>query len=466
MNRSLAPRIALLLVCVLASHACEPSEIHWDEEQGLQTSATAAASAPDILLVLVDALRPDHLGCYGYDRPTSPFLDRWSQGAARFEAAYTQGTHTRISIASLFTGVRPTVHRIRNVDLESDVEGPGRRMTDALSDRLTTLAESLQPAGYETWGLSSNPHVSSELGFTQGFARWWHTRSRDGARLVEKFLDEWARRRAAPVQRPLFVYLHLMSVHNPYQPPPPYDRAFSVPGGRVVYTNGPAQVSSADLAATVAQYDGGVRFTDSLLETLVTAWENGEEGTGRPRATVILADHGEEFGEHGGLGHGMTVFGELARIPLLIKAPGVPAGAFPEPVTTVDLHRLMIELSGAHAPPEAQGRSFGEWSRPDEADPVVYTESRTGWASYRWKEQTLIFPLSNPARATWFDRRSDPGETVPRTDPAVLSSLRARLDRRLAGDSALARELGAPARKHLGDETEAALKGLGYLAGP
>lgn len=463
-----ARTLALVVLGGLALASCRHPEAHWTEERAPARAARSAASdAPDILVVLVDALRPDHLGCYGYARPTSPFLDRWSMNATRFDAAYTEATHTRMSIASLFTGCRPTVHRIRNVDLETDPRGPGRRMTDALSDRFTTLAESLSETGYETWGFSSNPHISSEFGFTQGFARWWQTKTRDGSESIRKLLETWRARDSGDRARPLFVYLHLMSVHSPYHPPAPYDGMFAGTSGRVVYTNGPAQITPEDLSATIAQYDGGVRHTDALLETLVTQWEEarGEVGNGRARVVVIVSDHGEELHEHGGLGHGMTVFGELARITLLVKAPELPTGVFPEPVTTLDLHRFLLDLAHASVPPEAQGRPRVRWSRPDDSDPVVYTESRTGWASYRWKSRTLVFPLSDPDGATFFDRSVDPEEKIPRREAAAVAELRARIDPYLARDAALARRLDTPARTAFREETEEALKSLGYLAG-
>jgi arylsulfatase len=118
--------------------------------------------------VLVDALRADHLSCYGYARPTSPSLDRWAQGAALYTRAYTGATHTRMSIASLFTGSRPTVHRVREVDLPSESKAASAgATTDALSGGSRRSPNRWTRAGYETWGFSANPHVSSELGSTR-----------------------------------------------------------------------------------------------------------------------------------------------------------------------------------------------------------------------------------------------------------------------------------------------------------
>jgi arylsulfatase A-like enzyme len=370
-----------------------------------------------------------------------------------------------MSIASLFTGSRPTVHRVREVDLPAD--NPPTRAgatTDALSGRFTTLAESLSAAGYETWGFSANPHVSSELGFDQGFTRFWETTSRKGSEMVERFLRDWRGRPADAPARPLFAYLHLMSVHNPYDPPRPFAAAFPSPkDGRVTYKNGLApRMTPDDLAATIARYDGGILYTDSLLERLMPVWE---APGGRPRVLVILSDHGEEFLDHGGLGHGTTAYGELARIVLIVKAAGVPPGRYDTPVTTLDVHRLLLDLAGAPAPPHAQGRPFVSWGRSQDPAGVLYTESRTGWTAFRSQGRTLLFPLTDFSRAMWFDTLTDPGEQAPRNDAATLEQMHADLERALAGDQVLALSMGTPDRRPLRNETIETLKGLGYAGG-
>lgn len=455
----------VVALAALALGGCSRGRAIWTERHGPPPAGEAKPSAPDILVVLIDALRADHLGCYGYTRATSPSLDRWAQGATVFTHAYTQATHTRMSIASLFTGSRPTVHRVREVDLPSDDRASSAgSTTDALSGRFTTLAESLGGAGYETWGFSANPHISSELGFEQGFSGFWETSSRRGSEMIERFLQEWRRRPAGGEGRPLFAYLHLMSVHNPYDPPQPYASAFPAPkGGHLVYENGlPPRMTPEDLAATVSRYDGGILYTDSLLERLLAAWEAPGP---RPREVVVLSDHGEEFLDHGGLGHGTTAYGELSRIVLIVKASGVAPGRFDTPVTMLDVHRLLLDRGGAPAPPQAQGRPFSAWSRMQDPARVVYTESRTGWTAFRSEGRTLLFPRDDFSRAVWFDAGSDPQEQRPRRDSATIEALRDDLTRALAGDEALAVSLGTPDRRPLRNETIESLKGLGYAGG-
>ena len=449
----MSPRVLGLVALLIPLAACSGEvSADWEHTSGPRPQARPSPEAPDILVVMVDTLRPDHLSCYGYDRPTSPFLDAWAEGAALYEQAYTHGTHTRIATASLFTGTLPTVHRIENVELKPGPDGTG--VTDILSDSLTTWAESLTAAGYETWGFSSNPHIAEEFGFAQGFQDFWETSDRRAPRLIDAFLERLERR---DPERPLFAYLHLMDPHNPYNPPVAYRYLYDVPKGKRRYRNGPIDVSPRDLAWSRAQYDGEIRHLDDQLARLFGVWEGRAD---RPRASVVLSDHGEEFLEHGGMGHGTTVHEELARTALLVKGPGVTPGRFPSPVAQIDVHNLVLELAGCPAPAEAQGRPYGRW----ETDPAeLLTTSRSGDWAWRRGPWTLIEAAGGGE--AWFDRSTDPGELTPLGPPPPAGDLRAELERLRARDAATAERLGTPARRSLAADTIEALRGIGYLGG-
>src|SRR5438093_755325 len=224
---------------------------------------------PDILVVVVDSLRADHLPGGGYSRSTAPFLGRWAADAGVFREAYTHGTQTRIAMASLFTGSLPTLHRVRDVKV---VRGNGR--SDAVSPRLVTWAESLRDAGYETWGYSANVNVSEKFGFAHGFTRWAQHQSDDPAILAADFLKQLRDRAARNPDVPLFAYLHFNGVHSPYFAPPPYDKAFPAPPGRRVWASYHHGVTANDLAFTVAQYDGAILYQDKVLSETLPAWES------------------------------------------------------------------------------------------------------------------------------------------------------------------------------------------------
>ena len=453
---SILPRalgaVALLTACGAGADST------WRVTHAAAPGGPSAPQAPDVLVVLVDALRPDHLGCYGYERDTSPFLDRWARGATRFERVYTHGTHTRIALASLFTGTLPTFHRIENVELAPDGRD-GTAVTDGLADGLTTWAESFAARGYETWALSTNPHVSAELGFQQGFHLFLETTTRDAATVVDRFLELWAERRAAAEKRPLFAYLHFMDVHNPYDPPEGYRHLFGVPQGEVRYRNGPIDVSERDLAWTVAQYDGGIRYLDDQLARLLARWETPS----RPKVTVVLSDHGDEFLEHGGMGHGTTVHEELARTALIVASPRLAPGVRAEPLAHVDVHRLVLDLAGAASPAEdGQGRPLDGL---DEQPPSLLTRSRSGVAGLRLDGRLFVVGGEAGPEGRWYDCAQDPGELRPRWDPAEVAELRARYEGLVERDRGRADELGTPARMALRDGTAQDLRGLGYLGG-
>jgi arylsulfatase A-like enzyme len=403
---------------------------------------------------LIDSLRPDHVGAYGYERKTSPNFDRWAQQAGLFRQAYTHGTQTRIAMASLFTGTLPTLHRIRKVNLGRDGS-----ISDGLSPRLETWSGSLKAAGYDTWAFSANPNVSPSFGFSQGFAHWEYETADDPAPLVARFLKKWQARASTSPEQPVFAYVHLNGVHSPYFAPPPYDRAFPVPPARKVWASYHHNVTPEDLAYTLSQYDGAILYQDKLLGDLLAAWKAGAGK--RPQLTIVLSDHGEEFLDHGGLGHGSTVYHELARVVLAIEAPGVKAGVDDEPVCENDVHRLVLDLAGARVPDLARGRPYAQWSSPP---PPLYVESSEGIVGVRTGQYMLERPLDHPRRAVWYDRASDPREQTPRRDRDVLRALQAEIDRIAAADGVNADALGTPARASVNADTAERLKALGYVA--
>ena len=198
-----------------------------------------------------------------------------------------------------------------------------------------TLAEVLGAAGYQTVALFNNPHQHPTSGFSQGF---------DVARLLDRdadqayarvdsvaaaFLDWHAARDPA---RPYFAYLHLMEPHNPYRPPAEYQELFPPGAGRHLYANGrpSPEFTDDDLGTMTALYDAEIRFLDDTLRNLVAELELRDDLD--ETLIIITSDHGDEFLDHGGLGHGKTVELELLRIPL-IMAGGPGRSRTPEPAS-------------------------------------------------------------------------------------------------------------------------------------
>ncbi len=323
---------------------------------------------PNVILILVDALRRDHVGAYGYPKPTTPFMDELGAGGIVFDDALSQAPQTLNSTASLFTS-RNFPFLLWGVE-HDPVPGVAeeRREQWAKTPRLAaanlTLAEVLGAAGYQTTALFNNPHQHPTSGFSQGFD-FALLLDRDAGQayarvdsLVTAFLEWHSARDPA---RPYFAYLHLMEPHNPYRPPAEYQELFPPGTGRHLYANGrpSPEFTDSDLGTLTALYDAEIRFLDDTLRNLVAELELRDEM--KETLIIITADHGDEFLDHGGLGHGKTVELELLRIPLIMA--GGPAdsraGTRVEAlVRNLDLAPTIVEMAGIEAPEEFQGVSL------------------------------------------------------------------------------------------------------------
>lgn len=295
------------------------------------------ASRVNLVLISLDTLRADHLGSYGYARPTSPTIDAWL--AARgtlFERASTSFPHTTGSHMTLPTALDPCVHGLDRTAW-SDVH--------CVRDQVATL-EVLRTAGYETAAFTENAWVTAGIGYDRGFGTSVED-SGTGLNLgnVEATFRrglEWLERHRA---EPFFLFLHTYQVHEPYEPPPGYVEQVASGHG-------------ADRVATEnALYDGEIRYTDDVLATFLAALET--HGLDENTLVVLTADHGQHFGEHGTFGHGLTLWEPVLHVPLLLRGPDVPAGArVGDPVGLIDVLPTVLELLGVSSPRDIQGRSL------------------------------------------------------------------------------------------------------------
>jgi len=358
-----------------------------------------AAGDMNILFVLLDALRPDHLGCYGYARPTSPAIDRLASEGVLFERAYASAPLTKESTATIMTSLFPTTHNVR-------------RLGDGLPRSAVTLMEAMQAAGYRTAIFSANPMVSPLFGYDRGVDLFYSQKVpvEDQTVLVHGLYRigtvvpgmQWMNDLLGAVLRglpgrsgeavfsggspedlnrallawldeesgsPFIAYVHYMVPHAPYDPPPPYDGLFEQddPGSRVKnhppYGSGllpfveGRELGEAQRHSVVLQYDRNIAYGDRELARLLSAL--GERGILDRTLVVVTADHGEEFYEHRGWGHGHSLFQELVRVPLICWRPGVlPAGRrIDVPVQSVDLMPTLIGAAGADPEkiPEIEG---------------------------------------------------------------------------------------------------------------
>ena len=448
----------LALACAFAGCAPQPATEKWN-----------------VLFLVVDALRPDHLGAGGYPRATSPALDALAARGAWFDAAYAASFFTRASVPSIFTGSYPALHRV----LEK---------RDVLSDNFRTLAELLGEAGYATAAFMPNPNLRRTFNFDQGFELYDdeipvlgeelppHERFETAKRIHERalgFLEGIG-------ERPYFLYLHYRDVHGPYVAPPEYQRLFWDPE-RDAERPGARRLDERERAALppyfgdspyhdlldyhLAMYDAEIRYTDDRIAELLERL--GELGLLERTLVVVTADHGEAFFEHSQVEHGQSLFEEEMRVPLIVIHPrGLGAGLrVATPVSAVDLLPTVLELVGAGEPPEhAEGRSLVPLLRGEPApERPLFAIGRLGWWAV-WQGRWKLVNGHGWRQPMLFDLAADPGET--RDLFATEGARAAEMDRTLRDWLRRTRERWgpyAPGRHRPSQEAERELRALGYL---
>ncbi|MGH0034797.1 MAG: sulfatase [Myxococcota bacterium] len=385
----------------------------------------------DVVLILLDTLRPDHLGFYGYPKETAPFLAKWAREGAVFERAHSTSSWTAPATASLFTGLYPTGHGViegffahRGRMTELSRGGSPVLPLNRLPDSLATLPERFARAGYRTFGAASNVNIGPHIGFDRGFDRF-HYAHKQSARKVLAEVGSW-RDAIVGSAAPTFLYLHLNDVHSPYERREPWFEAAEDPRAR-----------------EISAYDSQISYVDRELARL-SAKLDWQAST----LVAVVSDHGEEFGEHGGRRHDGGLHQELTRVLMLFRGPGVPATRIAQDVSLVDVLPTLAELAGL--PPEdpnapsRDGRSLVPLMEPDAperageragleeralfAHRAMKREhfGRHWWAVVRdgWKL------IADPDRERLYDHRDDFGEQRDRaaSEPERAHALRSELD--------------------------------------
>lgn len=324
----------------------------------------------DIVLVVVDTLRADHLGAYGYGRGTSPRLDALARQATVFDSAWSAAPWTLPSVMSIMTSRYPSSHRVENDGLK-------------LASDVPTLAETLNKAGYATGGFVAHVYVSSAFGFDRGFQVFDDFGlSRPGYRLeagmeptADKVTDAalaWLGRQG---RKPVFLLVHYFDPHWPYDPPERYRTLFPDAYAGPLdarydsisrYLDPMVTIPADYREFLIDRYDGEIRFVDDEIGRLL----DGIAASGRaPRTWVIVtADHGEEFKDHGSMGHGRRLYEETVHVPLVIGRPAAgaappharpdPAGRVSVPAGGIDLFPTIAALAGVPTPAGLQGESL------------------------------------------------------------------------------------------------------------
>lgn len=334
-----------------------------------------ARSRPSVLLISLDTLRADRLGCYGYARPTSPLLDAFARDALLFRQATTTAPWTTPAHMSLFTALYPSTHRMTRVALApASARGPGAPATHpTLSASIETLPERLQAAGYHTVGFVGGGTVAGKLGFARGFDAY-----REGLYSLEPHAWPWLEEFLATAgASPFFLFFHTFEIHAPYTHAELVTDALTPAQRERLLASWEAAAGSPRAAdfrellraqgllrasVTSALYDAGIRYTDAFLARLFHRLK--DLGLYERLLIVVTSDHGEELGEHSRAriygAHCDSAYDEVLRVPLVVRLPGMPrrGAVSDEPVQLVDVAPTVLDLLGLEPLPRAQGRSL------------------------------------------------------------------------------------------------------------
>jgi arylsulfatase A-like enzyme len=328
---------------------------------------------PNIIFIFFDALRADHLGCYGYERDTSPCIDEIAGGGIRCKNVYAQGSATC-----------PSVHCIVASQYANSFYKEGVRDKIALGEEYLTVAEVLKNYGYFTVGITSSPIVTRRGtsfgcgGFEQGFDHFdssacfgkeynWQYRSPEG--VIEKSLA-WLRRNRG---KKFFMLLYIMDPHDRYVPPAPYNKLYDPDyRGKSLVEEGvaapyqerqlygkPVDLDSRDIRHFIAMYDGEIRYADATLARLWGYLKT--TGLLNKTLVVVMSDHGEEFYDHGGLKHNHTLYNELISVPVIFHYEGsTPRGIVVdgEILQAIDVVPTILDYAGIPKPSVMQGESI------------------------------------------------------------------------------------------------------------
>ena len=484
-----------------------------DRRAGGAAGVNAGLDVPcNVVLIVMDAVRADHLSADGYQRPTSPNLATLAKRGVLFHNAMANSSWTHASIPTLLTSVYPSTHQVN-------------RTTSALPPSIPTVPQLLKQTGMATAIFSSNTFVTPLFGFGQGVDRFVHyypgateqlilghvarklltgrPTVREKAEAALHRFDKLLNPKAATSieeasadtlnrafltwvkqtrPRRFFAYLHYMETHAPYDPPEAYrtrfmsgpvdgalrEQVFAVRGVLPFQRGKP--LAPAQRQQVIALYDAEINQLDEALGRLFQALE--ALGLADETLIIVTADHGEEFFEHGGWGHGHSLHHELLHVPLIISYPArLPMGRVVETrVSLVDVAPTILELCGVPSPPFQEGQSVVPLMVSEDAaveDRVVYSELyHDGGMSVRALMQgpykLIVAEEASQRQVALYNTREDPTETrdVSTRFPERVSSLLNALEQRTRSASAKSRGIVTLA---LDERTQERLRALGYL---
>lgn len=420
--------VAVALVASLAAQSAAP-----DPGAAPVAPPPAAAAIKNLVVVTIDTVRADRLGCYGYFRDTSPRLDALAKESIRFTRCLTPIAQTTPSHWSIFTGVTPYEHQMLTNFSGGGTRGGGVQGRKT-APTLRLLAERMAERGMKTGGFVASAPTKAKTGLDAGFATW--TEPEEMRRLGDEVVDDALAFVTTCGDAPFFAWVHLFDAHEPLKPPylpEEYAGRFKADDQLKAWLDErcfPATVGMlASRGITVAEisdaYDSALRHLDDQLARLLERLD--QPGLRAATALVIVADHGTAAGQHDLMGHGLC-WDEQLRVPLLIRVPGAEPRVVDTPCSTLDLWPTLFGLA-----PELADADFAAQCRgsdvlaPDHVTrPLLGIGAKTGYDALtagRWKL------LREPAGIKLYDLEADPHEhrDVAAEHPEIVAKLKAAL---------------------------------------
>jgi arylsulfatase len=414
----------------------------------------------NLILVVIDTLRADHVSAYGYFRKTTPFLDGFARENILFKRAIAPAPWTSPSLASIFTSTYPSAHGV--VDY---VKRREKRIASAvLSHEFVTLAETLKAHGFNTAGVTANLWAADYLGFAQGFDSFETVNDQTSEKVNNKAYKKLKSKEFTG--KPFFLYLHYMDPHSPYETPG-QNNIFS---GSIQGRDYPPEILDA-----INRYDHAIHYLDAKLREFFNFLK--ENDLYDETLVVITADHGEKFGEHGGQrgDHGRNLHTEDIHVPLLVKYGGRNE-QIDETTSLIDIFPSVMDIlnvpfdrSSIQGSSFARGRRarapeyvLSEGTKKPGRKVVVRRDGKKLILEFTAARRTEIVTKDKEQRAAVFDLDRDPRESAPLENEALLKDLRSGFYG-LYGRTLGFRRAAEPEYVSLKEETIEQLKLLGYL---
>ena len=469
----LAGKAARLLFSVMSDSPSKSAGVIWQKlaltfPKETREPATTPGRAPvrmkdrvnNVVIIVMDALRFDMLGCYGNQEGMTPGMDEFAADSLVFRHAIAPAPYTIASTSSLFSSLLPESHGVRDG-------------LDVFPEDIPNLARTLKENGYYTAALSGAPFITRKYGITRDCDLEVYLREDEAKEVGISTMDlgkvEEGVKQVAASGKPAFIYFHYLPPHWPYRPPAPFDKKYidsSVVTNeyrkRIRTFKGDSE--SEEVKELLLHYKNNLVYADHVFRQTLEMLKR--HGLYENSLVILTADHGEAFAEHGALEHGNTVYDEMIRIPMIVRVPGRQAREITQQIGSIDFFPTFVELLDLRleGEPLFEGRSIAPLLAGNDMPPAGFYFSRASGEKLKFclrgERYKYIFTDYSDEL---YDLENDPleRENVAGNMPALTAALRQQGLLLVATNSA--RRGGERQEVELTEEEERELRNLGYL---